>query len=112
MSNWVERETAASSMQDVRHKNRLKKLLRRLSDKPPQSIPAAGQQGCATLAAYRFLDNPKVDHRRILSGHKASTVERIRAHEVVLLVQDTTFLEYGRAHGKPGFGTMKVTEHE
>lgn len=112
MGNWVERETAASSMQDVRHKSRLKKLLQRLSDKPTQSIPASCQQWSDTLAAYRFLDNPRVDHRRILSGHKASTVERIRAHEVVLLVQDTTFLEYGISQGKPGFGTLKETEHE
>jgi hypothetical protein len=112
MSNWVERETVASSMQDVRHKNRLQKVLHRLSDKPTHSIPGACQQWSDTLAAYRFLDNPRVDHRRILSGHKASTVERIGAHEVVLLVQDTTFLEYGITQSKPGFGTMKVTEHE
>jgi hypothetical protein len=87
-------------------------VLQSLRDKPTHSIPGACQQWSDTLAAYRFLDNPRVDHRRILSGHKVSTVERIRAHEVVLLVQDTTFLEYGITHGKPGFGTMKVTEHE
>jgi hypothetical protein len=37
MSDWVEREIAASSMEDVRHKNRLKKVLQSLSDKPAQS---------------------------------------------------------------------------
>jgi hypothetical protein len=112
MSDWVERETAASSMGDVRHENRLKKVLQSLSDKPTQSIPAACQQWSDTLGVYRFLENPRVDHERILSGHKAATVERIRAQDVVLLVQDTTFLEYGVTQGKPGFGTLKVTEHD
>ena len=112
MSDWVEREIAASSMEDVRHKNRLKKVLQSLSDKPTQSIPAACQQWSDTLGVYRFLENPRVDHERILSGHKSAAVERIRAQDVVLLVQDTTFLEYGVTQGKPGFGTLKVTEHD
>lgn len=112
MSDWVERETAASSMQDIRHKDRLRRVLQRLSDQPTQSIPGACQQWSDTLGVYRFLDNPRVDQHRILSGHQASTIERIGAEKVVLVVQDTTFLEYGVTRSKPGFGTMKETEHE
>jgi hypothetical protein len=48
-------------------------------DKPTHSIPGACQQWSDTLAKYRFLENPRVDHRRILSGHKASTVAQQQA---------------------------------
>jgi hypothetical protein len=47
------------------------------------------------VAAYRFLNNPDIGAQEMLSGHTHATLERIRAQAVVLLVQDTTFLNYG-----------------
>jgi hypothetical protein len=59
------------------------------------------------MAAYRFLDNPHVGVEEILSGHKQATRERIRAQEVALLVQDTSFLNYGTLHPRAEMGTVK-----
>jgi hypothetical protein len=42
------------------------------------------------------------------SGHIRATLERIRTQEVVLLVQDTTFLHYGTTQPKAGMGTVKI----
>ena len=39
-------------------------------------------------------------------------LERTRAQEVVLLVQDTPFLAYGTTHPKGGMGTVKIKVHE
>ncbi len=64
-----------------------------------------------TVAAYRFLDNDKVTFERILEGHKEATVGRIRHEPVVLLLQDTTFLEYGQEE-EVGMGTLRKTESE
>ena len=44
----------------------------------------------------------------MLSGHQHATGERIRAHKVVWLVQDATFLHDGTIHPKQGVGTVAV----
>ena len=45
----------------------------------------------------------------ILSGHHQATLERRRRQEVVLLVHDTSFLNYGTLQAKVGMGTVKET---
>jgi Transposase Tn5 dimerisation domain len=58
------------------------------------------------------LPNPHMDAQEILSGHTHATLERIRAQEIVLLVQDTTFLHDGTTQPKAGMGTVKITTRE
>jgi Transposase DNA-binding/Transposase Tn5 dimerisation domain len=112
MSNWVETEVEACRLHDARHAKRLAQLLARLSEKPVQSIPTACHGWAETVAAYRFLDNPAIGEQEILSGHRHATLERMRAQEVVLLVQDTTFLDYGTTQPKKGMGTVKIKVRE
>jgi Transposase DNA-binding len=112
MSNWVETELGACQFHDARHAKRLAQLLARLSEKPVPSIPSACHGWAETVAAYRFLDTPAIGEQEMLSGHRHATLERIRAQEVVWLVQDTTFLNYGTTRQKPGMGTVKVKNRE
>jgi hypothetical protein len=112
MSNWVAEEMVESQMHDMRHAKRLTTLLTQLSEQPVSSIPRACQGWAETVAAYRFLDNPQVGFVEILSGHKAATLERVRAQEVALLVQDTSFLNYGTLQPKTGVGTVKERARE
>jgi Transposase DNA-binding/Transposase Tn5 dimerisation domain len=112
MSDWIETELAEGQMHDVRHTKRLARLLDRLSARPVSSIPSACHGWAETVAAYRFLDNPAIGIQDILSGHTHATLERIRAQAVVLLVQDTTFLDYGTTQPKAGMGTVKIKVHE
>src|SRR5574341_1452736 len=112
MSNWVEEERSESQMHDARHVKRLATLLTQLSEQPVSSIPSACRGWAETVAAYRFLDNPSVGCEEILSGHKQATLERLRTHEVGLLVQDTSFLNYGTLHPKAGMGTVKEKGRE
>jgi hypothetical protein len=112
MSDWIETELAEGQMHDVRHTKRLARLLDRLSPRPISSIPAACHGWAETVAAYRFLDNSAIGIQDILSGHTHATLERIRAQEVVLLVQDTTFLDDGTTHPTGGMGTVKIKVHD
>ena len=112
MSDWVAAELAACQRHDVRHTKRLARLLDRLSERPVGSIPTACHGWAETVAAYRFLPNPNIDAQEILSGHPHATLERIRAQEIVLLVQDTTFLHDGTTQPKAGMGTVKIKTRE
>ena len=108
MSDWIEAELAECQMHDARHTKRLVRLLDRLSARPVSSMPTAWHGWAETVAAYRFLDNPDIGVQEILSGHTHATLERLRTQEVVLLVQDTTFLHYGTTRPKTGMGPVKI----
>ena len=112
MSEWIETELAESPLHDRRHVKRLAHLLERLSAQTVSSIPRACHGWAETLAAYRFLDNPRVGLQEILAGHQHATLERLQGQAVVLLVQDTTFLNYGTLRPKIGVGTVKERMRE
>jgi len=112
MDEWSDTELAAHQMHDLRHTKRLAHLLERLSKQAVSSIPRACHGWAETIAAYRFLDNPRMGLKEILSGHQQATLERLQAQEVVLLVQDTTFLNYGTLSPKTGVGTVKERRRE
>jgi hypothetical protein len=44
----------------------------------------------------------------MLSGHQHAPLERIRAQEIALLVQDTTVLDYGTPQPQAGMGTVTI----
>jgi Transposase DNA-binding len=112
MSHWVETELGACQRHDARHTKRLAPLVARRSETPGHRMPSAGHGWAETVAAYRFVDNPAIGEQEMLSGHTLATLDRIRAQEVVLLVQETTLLNYGTTPQKPGMGTVQVKSRE
>ncbi len=66
----------------------------RFSSKPTASITMACNGWSETIATYRFLGNEAVDWRDIMAPHYAQTRQRMRAHAVVLCLQDTTELDF------------------
>ena len=79
---------------DKRLNKRSKHILEALADNPEASINAASNGWGDTLAAYRFFDNESVTPAEILRPHREATIRRMREHAVVLLVQDTTELDF------------------
>jgi hypothetical protein len=110
MEAWVEQETAAADFGDARLNQRLGIVLNRLGDKPSISIPAASKGWAEIQAAYRFFSNDKVSMEKILNAHEPATLARIKSHPVVLLVNDTTQLNYVVERKKEGFGTIRTPE--
>ncbi len=98
MSPWIGDELATVDLGDKRLNGRMGILLDRIGSQPERSIPAACRGWAETQAAYRFFDNPSVTPEKVLAPHRDATLERIRQQEVVLLVQDTTELDYTRPH--------------
>lgn len=111
MTGWVENEIKANQLSDERLNKRLKSILSSLGNNPEESIPAACQGWTETQGVYRFLDNPRVSLAEILTGHQTATIDRIREQEMVLLPQDTTFLNFAQEESA-GIGTLKRTQSE
>ncbi len=98
MDAWIQEEISKCNLPDERLSNRLAKILVDLSKGIGNSLPLACQDWAGTKAAYRFLDNPRVDEGAILAGHFDATRSRFEAADCPVLVRhDTRELSYRRA---------------
>ncbi len=99
MDAWINDEFATLDLNDLRLDKRARRILTRFASKPSLSIPAAcdGQEA-EREAAYRFFANDKVDDYEIRRAHRDATVQRMAAHPVVLIAQDTTEFDFTRPH--------------
>lgn len=93
---WAMEEMRTADLGDKRLNERLTVVLSALGERPTASIPAACGGLDEMIAAYRFFDNEKVTYESVLAPHHERTLERIAAQPVVLLVQDTTELDFTR----------------
>lgn len=96
LAPWVVEEMESADLNDKRLNERLEEILSALGERPTASIPAACGGRAEMVAAYRFFDNDKVTFERVLAAHCQRTRERVAAQGVVLLVQDTTELDFTR----------------
>ena len=65
-----------------------------LAANPEASVNAACEGWSDTLAAYRFFNNSAVTPEQLLQPHLEATQRRMRGQSVVLIVQDTTELDF------------------
>jgi hypothetical protein len=94
MTDSIANEFDTLQLGDKRLDKRCKLIAERFAANPQASINAASQGWNETHAAYEFFDNDFVDEADILAAHKDATMRRIEQQDVVLLVQDTTELDF------------------
>ena len=94
---WIDGEFGDTTFADERLGRRFRTLLEQLSSSPGGAIPMVCQDWANTKAAYRFLDNDRVNEAEILAGHFQSTRERATATSgPILILHDTTEFTYKR----------------
>ncbi len=110
--DWITEELASLSLGDKRLDNRAHKLLTQLSRNPTDSIPVACSGAGETKAAYRFFDNNHASSQKIQESHYEATLARMGQHDVVLIPQDTTVLNFSTQHNRRDAGpTTKDSTH-
>ena len=93
-ATWAQDEFGDADLGDVRRTARLVQLASVLGAQPSASLPAATDDPASLKAAYRFFANDYVRAEAMLASHVQSTKRRLQAVEVVLAVQDTTYLDW------------------
>ena len=107
-ASWARREFQRSDLADGRLRQRLERLGAAWERHPGQPLPAIFPGSAEQQAAYRFLHNNKVGGEDILQPHREALVERCRLESTVLLVQDTTTLNYsGLKDSTQGLGPLQ-----
>jgi len=108
MKSWVEQEFTSADLGDKRLNERLNSVMSEISDNPQTSVKSAFQGWKEVIGAYRFFNNKKVTVDSILQPHRDATLDRIKQHERVLLVQDTSELDYTKKEKLQGKGPLSV----
>ena len=99
-TGWSAAEFRELKLGDTRLERRLRRVAEQLSAKLRTPIYGAAGDWAAAKAAYRLFDNEKVQAEKILAPHREQTLKRMREEEVMLVIQDSTYLNFGA--GKKG----------
>ncbi len=104
--SWSRQEFAGLDFGDIRLNDRLVDIADAVAAQPMSPISTACGDWSAVKAAYRFFDNDKVSAEKVLDPHFQQTVERMRGHERVFAIQDTTYLDYTDHPATQGLGPI------
>lgn len=106
MQSWAAQELRYAQLGDARLNRRLVRLVEDLAAQPTASVPQACGNWAATKGAYRFWDSPQVKPGAINAAHRQSTIERVREHRTILVLQDTTDLNFTHHPATQGLGPL------
>lgn len=87
-------EMEGLNLNDRRLNTRCLKLIESFQNQPEAAIPAACSTAKEIKAAYRFFQNPKITPEKLLQPHTLSTIKRCQKESLVLLIEDTTEIDF------------------
>ena len=95
---WAQQEFGGAKLRDRRLSERLVQSARTLATRPGQAFSGVARGDWAAVKGYhRLIDQPddsQVSVQAILAPHHARTVQRMKAHQTVLCIQDRTDPNY------------------
>ena len=91
---WSYEQFAEVPLSDGRLRTRLVQMGEAMARQPQASIPQQMETWANTKASYRFLDNDHVSHEQIQQQHWQKTRQEASGYPLVLIIQDTTQLDY------------------
>lgn len=91
---------------DARLRTRLARLVSALAACPEASLAQALAGWAALKAAYRFFANPRVTPAAILASERPAVLRRLADAPVVLVIQDTTDLDFSHHPAVRGLGPL------
>jgi Transposase DNA-binding/Transposase DDE domain len=101
------REGVGAIFGDERLERRARLLVEALVEQPEVSLPQACADWAAQRAAYRFFDNAGVEPSVLSAALGRATAARCVGEARVLVVQDTTSLDYTRHRATTNLGVLE-----
>lgn len=106
LSEDIADEFAAVDLGDARREERLRRVAGHLFAAPQASIAGACGGWDETQGAYRLLHGRKVTPAAILRPHQEMVLERARSQRTVLVVQDTSEIDFTSMKTMAGPGPL------
>jgi hypothetical protein len=101
-------EIAGIDLGDERRNRRIGRLALQMAASPVESLRAACGGWAEAIGGFRLLHNKEATWEKILCAHERATLERAGACERILLVQDTTELDYSSHKALAGTGRLST----
>jgi hypothetical protein len=108
-AEWAKQEFGTVDLGDKRLRDRLIRIAETRWQRPNGSyLEAAEGDLAATKGYYYFIDSPRetLSPEAMIATHRERTIERMMSHDTVLVVQDTTDLNFATHHHTSGLGTI------
>src|SRR2546423_2022132 len=108
---WAEHTFGSVRLGHQDRTERAVKMAQAIAHDPSASLPAQMQSQAATQAAYRFLQTPQVSYEHLIAPHVQQTRQAMRQAGPVLLIQDTTEVDYQQHPTTTGLGPIRNGSH-
>ena len=109
---WAQATFGEVRLGDERRTRRAVSLAEAIAREPNVSLPKQLGEPKEVKATYRFLQSAQVSYEALLRPHLLQTREQCEQQPVVLLVQDTTELDYQAHRQTSGLGPIGNGRHQ
>ena len=112
-AGWAEQEFGGCELGDPRRTRRLVKIVGDQAAQPSGSYaPAAGGNRYDLKGYYRFVNNAReeLNLESLLQTHRRQTIRRMKRESTVLVVQDTTELNFSTRAACEGLGPIGTNQ--
>ena len=109
---WAEQTFGGVQLGHVARRRRAVEIAAAMAREPAGSLPAQQQSDAGTKAVYRFCENAHVSYEALMQPHMEATREQSRQVPRVLLIQDTTELDYQHHPKTTGLGPIGNGTHQ
>lgn len=112
LSRFAVEHFGQAELGDVRRTKRLVQVAGRMAAHPGGTLPQKMAEPADLKALYRLVDCDAVTHAAVMETHRQLTLKRMRQCQgVVLLIHDTTQLDYTGKHSLEGLGQIAKGFH-
>src|SRR6266480_6867816 len=108
---WAEYTFGSVRLGHQARRERAVKMAQAIAHDPAASLPAQMQGEAALEGAYRFLQTSGVTYEKLIQPHVAQTRQAAREQPQVLLIQDTTEVDYQQHPTTTGLGPIGNGSH-
>ena len=110
-SEWAQQTFGQVRLGHRRRRERAVAMAAAIAADPAASLPKQMGSEAALHAAYRFLQTPDVTYEQLIRVHVQQTREAMGKPERVLLIQDTTEVDYQQHPTTTGLGPIGNGTH-
>ncbi len=108
---WAEHTFGTVRLGDRRRTERAVAMAGAIAHDPAASLPAQMQGKAALQGAYRFLQTPDITSEQLIQPHLWQTRAQAGQYRQVLLIQDTTEVDYQQHPTTTGLGPIGNGTH-
>jgi hypothetical protein len=109
---WAQATYGEVRLGDKRRSERAVRIATLMATQSDVSLPRMMKSKAELKATYRFLETPDVTYEALMRPHLQQTQEQARSHRQVLLIQDTTDLNYSQHPETTGLGPLNNKQQQ